>query len=145
MKTKTIILPFIAGLIAGAVITWAFYSARTTTSESGIKADTSAIQRIPVATANQYFLAYLAHPVSLDTLKAFTISKDQLSAMKMIELGDTTVHGFRIYMGMNNAMPVKMVVGTGSPDRVSTIYLTSSKNSDPCPVLCDDESPIIAR
>ena len=145
-KNHILILAFVAGLIAGSAIVWAlcdYCCKKSCSNGNNIKEDTSAIRKITVKEARQYFLNYLAQPVSLDTLKAFSISDDQFTAMKLIDLGDTSVHGFRIYMGMDDKSPVGIVIGTGSPDRVNIIYATPANNSGPCPKLCDDSSPIM--
>jgi hypothetical protein len=80
-------------------------------------------------------------PLTVVGLRAFTINFDQFNAMKIIAGRDSTVHGFRIYMGMDKKTPVRMVVGTGSPDKTENIYLTDSDESGPCPEVCDDSGP----
>ena len=102
------------------------------------------IYQIDTTTANDYFKAYFAAPW-VDSLKAFTINRHQFNAMKLIAENDTSVHGFRIYMGLNGQTPVRMVVGTGSPDKLNTIYVTDNVESGPCPDICDNESPIIDK
>ncbi|MCX6303992.1 MAG: hypothetical protein NT040_03400 [Bacteroidetes bacterium] len=98
---------------------------------------------ITVQEANTYFHTYMNHPDSAIPFKAFSINLEQFNAMKLIANGDTSVHGFRVYMGMDSLTPVRMVVGTGSPDKVRLIYMTEESGSAPCPWLCDVTSPIM--
>jgi hypothetical protein len=65
--------------------------------------------------------------------------------MKIIAARDTSVHGFRIYMGQNGKSQVRVVVGTGSPDKVDNIFVTTDEKSGPCPEVCDDENDILTR
>jgi hypothetical protein len=84
----------------------------------------------------------MIHPDTVNGLKAYTINFDQYRAMKIIAEGDTSVHGFRIYNGMDSLTPIKMVVGTGSPDKIAKIYVTTDVKSGPCPDVCDDSHQI---
>ncbi len=108
--------------------------------------DTTAIHHIGVKKANTLFKAYLANtPFVTDTLRAFTINMQQFDAMKLIAYRDSSVHGFRIYMGLDSLTPVRMVVGTGSPDKTDQIYQTTDACSGPCPHICDESSPIMEK
>ena len=147
-----IIAAFIIGILIGGAIVWKCGSGCCKTSCSDKECiiikpspygkNTATIDTIA---ANSYYHAYLGAPVSIDTLKAFTINLEQFYAMGKILNADSTVHGFRIYMGADGspAKPVMMVVGTGSPDKTGSIYLTSAIGSGPCPIICDVSSPII--
>ena len=145
----TLLLTFVAGAIIGAAIVWMLCNCCCKTScctdQSKVKSDSTGVSPISVETANAYFKAYLNSPISVDTVKAFTVNFEQYNAMKIIAAGDSTVHGFRIYMGVNGQSPVMMVVGTGSPDKVNSILSTPAKNSGPCPYACDKTSPIMAQ
>ncbi|MDP1621012.1 MAG: hypothetical protein Q8M08_01605 [Bacteroidales bacterium] len=148
MKTNVIIASsFVAGAIIGAAIVFMLsnccYKTICQTDHDFPVVDTSAIRLISVQQANTYFNAYMKNPDSVVPFKAFSINAQQFYAMKLIADNDTSVHGFRIYMGMDNMKAVRMVVGTGSPDIVKTIYITDESGSGPCPRLCDDESPIM--
>jgi hypothetical protein len=151
MKNKftMLLLPLVAGLIIGAAAAWMLCNCCCKTSsckhECGNKIDTTGTRQISVKVANTYFKSYLANFISIDTLKGFTINSEQFNAMKLISKSDSTVHGFRIYLGMDSLTPVRMVVGIGSPDKVSNIIVTTNLNSGPCPYICDKLSPIIAR
>jgi hypothetical protein len=94
-----------------------------------------------VQKANDCFKAYYANAISVDSLRGFSISLRQFNAMQMILNNDPTVQGFRIYMGVDSAGPVRLVVGFGSPDH-DVVYETSDENSGPCPHVCDLDSPI---
>jgi len=143
------LLYVIAGMVLGAIIAWMVFNCCCGTKCPAKPGDTDdpvtlGYQQIDTITANNYFKAYMNNP-HVDTLWGFTINSSQFSAMKQIAEGDTSVHGFRIYMGNDSRGPVRMVVGTGSPDKVGTIYVTTDEASGPCPDMCDDESPIIDR
>jgi hypothetical protein len=149
-KTTMLLLPFVAGAIIGAAIVWMLGNCCCKTScstqDDNLTTDTTRIRQIKVGIANKYFKNYLEHFDRVDTFKAFSITPDQFTAMKMIAKGDTSVHGFRIYMGMIDSLtPVRMVVGTGSPDKVNAIYTTNALGAGPCPWVCDKASPIMAR
>lgn len=141
------VLTLAAGVIIGAAIAWMLCNCCCKTScctqKCGIPSDTTGIRPISVQTANTYFKTYLTSFISVDTVKGIAINADQFAAMQLIANSDTSVHGFRIYMGMDSITPVRMVVGTGSPDKVRTIYVTTDENSGICPRVCDNESPII--
>lgn len=148
------LLTFVAGAIIGAAIVWMLCNCCYKTScckmscckdQSKVQSDTTGVSHISVQTANAYFKAYLNSPVGVDTVKAFTINAEQFKAMKLIAAGDTSVHGFRIYMGLNGQSPVMMVVGTGSPDKFNSIISTSTIGSGLCPHVCDITSPIMAK
>jgi hypothetical protein len=148
-KTTVVISSFILGVLIGGIVIWitcfkCMHCCCPSTCEVPI--DTSDISRIQQGTANSYFLNYLIHkPIHVDTLKALSISGAQFRAMKIIAK-DTSVHGFRIYMGLDKKQtPVRMVVGTGSPDKTETIYITSDEGSGLCPFICDDKSDIMQR
>jgi hypothetical protein len=152
MKNKFImlLLALIAGVIIGAAIVWMIFNCCCQRGCGTGQNDNPpplppGVQLISVSTANNYFKAYLNSPISVDTLKAFSINADQFAAMKLIEASDTTVHGFRIYMGVDGQNPVRIVVGTGSPDKTNLIYATDDAGSAPCPYLCDDSSPIMDK
>jgi hypothetical protein len=152
MKNKFtwMVLTFLIGALIGGALVWFCYCgccqkkcdhmcqyATTQTSKDAPKL-------IDVKVANKYFRTYMLKPVSVDTLKAFTINLEQFQAMGRILSEDASVHGFRIYMGADSipSNQVMMVVGTGSPDKTSSIYKTSSADSGPCPFICDVNSPI---
>ena len=141
------LLAFVAGVVIGAAILWMICNccckqscSRTPVPEPII--DSAAMRKVSVQQANTYFHAYFNSPVSVDSLKGFTINFQQFEAMKAIANIDSTVHGFRIYMGMDSNTPVRLVVGTGTPDHTDNIYVTSDVDSGPCPHICDDTSPI---
>ncbi len=153
MKNKFtwIIVTFLLGIIIGGTIVWLCccccckkscdQHCQMLKKPLSLKTEPKLID---VPTANNYFHTYLLAPVSVDTLKAFTINLEQFYAMELILNTDTSVHGFRIYMGADSipTNQVMMVVGTGSPDKPGTIYSTKPAGSGPCPLMCDKGSPI---
>jgi hypothetical protein len=141
------LLYIIAGAIIGAAIMWKTAGCWSRQSCDPIDETDSinlGIRQIDSVQANNFFKAYMLNP-HVDTLYGFTINAQQFEAMKLISENDPAVGGFRIYMGVDSLTPVRMVVGTGSPDHVATIYSTTDEASGPCPHICDDASPIIDR
>ena len=102
---------------------------------------------ITPADANHYFLNYYAHADSIPgKLKGFTVDRLQLEAMNNLVANDRNLVGFRLYMGKSDiAEKISIVVGltsVSSDATVGRIYKTESRNSGPCPTLCDVNSPI---
>jgi hypothetical protein len=144
-KTTILVLTFVAGAIIGAAIVWLLCcnccKKECVSKPPEVKFDSTGITRITAQKAKLLSQTYMFSPLTVVGLKAFTINFDQFNAMKIIAGRDSTVHGFRIYMGMDKKTPVRMVVGTGSPDKTDDIYLTDSDDSGPCPEVCDDAGP----
>ncbi len=149
-KIPMLILTFVIGAVIGAAIVWMLFNCSSQNSRCGTTgspvADTTGIQLISPKIANNYFKTYLTNFERVDTLKGFSINAEQFNAMKIIAKADSSVHGFRIYMGMKDSLTsVRMVVGTGSPDKTKSIYVTSDYNSGPCPHICDNTSDITSK
>lgn len=151
-NTTKMILLFLAGLIIGGAIVWLCFCCccNKHCNHQGQIVKPRGMEHDPVKidtiVANNYFHNYMFSPVSVDTLKALAINLEQYYAMSMILDADTTVTGFRIYMGATDttktADPITMVVGFGSPDHRDGIYSTSKAGSGTCPFICDGSSPI---
>jgi hypothetical protein len=144
-----VILAFIAGVLIGALVICKCWCCCSGSCETDVMVDTDkAFPQTSLITegeANTQFHKYMENPDTVGILKGFTINMAQYNAMGQILSADTTVNGFRIYMGADSltANRLMMVVGTGSPDKTSTIYETEAAESGPCPYVCDDASPII--
>jgi hypothetical protein len=153
MKNKFtwIVLAFLIGVLIGGAIIWLCCGCccKKQCNEHCQVAKPFSLKTAPklidTIAANAHYHTYLLAPVSVDTLKAFTINLEQYYAMGLILNADTSVHGFRIYMGADSipSNQIMMVVGTGSPDKTGTIYSTTAAGSGPCPFICDKPSPII--
>jgi hypothetical protein len=103
----------------------------------------TAMTALPLDSAKAYFKCYMKSPRTIKNLVAFYVNADQLHAMNVLTTHQSSAKGFRIYMGvMGDPVPVNMVVATdvAGKDICSEIYLT--KVAEPCPTLCDDQSPI---
>ena len=146
------ILLFLGGLLIGGAIVWLCFCGcckkQCNQPHNVVNSDNFPIppSLIDTTTAKIYFHNYMNSPVGVDTLKAIVVNLQQYYAMGLILNADTTVSGFRIYMGATdstNTNPVMMVVGFGSPDHTETIYTTSADNAGTCPYICDVDSPII--
>ncbi len=104
---------------------------------------------ITATQANNYCKNYMSKSEPLNqVVKGFTVDKAQLSAMNTIAAENSSLTGFRIYMGKdNNNAKIGIVVGTdgNGRDAVSnSIFNTDSPSSGPCPTICDNNSPIIS-
>ena len=145
--TPKMILIFIAGLIIGAVIVWLLYSRCNITNGNNGDEDKGGSDPVIIdtTTSQNYFSNYLHFPVSVDSVKALVINKQQYDAMTQILALYPDLKGFRIYFGATDTTinyNKMMVVGFGSPDYYQTIYATDSEESGLCPFICDDKSPV---
>jgi len=145
------VLPFLIGVLIGGALVWLCYCCcckmQCSRQDKTVQMDSLLVapQLIDTITANNYFKTYMLSPVGVDTLKAFTINLQQYNAMGLILKAIPSAHGFRIYMGAQGTPTnrILMVVGTGSPDKTGTIYATSATGTGPCPIVCDNTSPIL--
>lgn len=134
---------FFGGLVSGIsmIALFAFTNAPANPGSGGGSTP------ITAADANLYLKNYLAGAASLNqVVKGFTIDKTQLDAMNSIALENSGLTGFRIYMGIDSqGRKVAIVVGVNSngTDAVNnTILNTNSQSTNPCPPVCDVNSPI---
>ena len=117
-------------------------------SKSPVPAESPQVLR-PIDTTEAQTL--LRHYLSSTTIpampvKGFFLDMQQLDAMNRLSRENTTLTGFRIYLGKDaNNVVVGIVVGVnnrGSDAVSNTIYKTESSRSGPCPPVCDITSPI---
>lgn len=138
---------FVAGLILGGVIVWFLFCCKKDCHENiGKGPNLPEPVLIDVSTANAYFSTYMLSPDTVSPFKAFAVNLMQYNAMKKILEVDTTVKGFRIYMGAADTTKsgrVSIVVGFGTPDHTATVYSTDMEDSGTCPFICDEDSPIV--
>jgi hypothetical protein len=87
---------------------------------------------------------YRKNPISVDSLKGFSINLEQLHAMNKLYMANQKLTGFRLYFGIiGDPVDVSIVCGvTDNKDAVETDYVTSSRSSGPCPYYCDSESEL---
>jgi hypothetical protein len=87
--------------------------------------------------------------VPTEPVKGFYLDTTQLNAMRIIGRQNSSLPGFRIYLGKNSSNLIQgIVVGVdnrGMDVYTGKIYTTTSPNCGPCPWVCDVSSPIIAR
>jgi hypothetical protein len=146
MKTNKYFLTVI-GFFSGVVLTISFMGLFAFSSGPGSSAPGGGNVPVSATVANGYFKNYMASALSVNqVIRGFTVDKNQLEAMNNLAKENTTLQGFRIYMGKdNNAQSISIVVGVDSRgmDAVNnTIYNTNSPGN-PCPPVCDVSSPII--
>ena len=134
---------FFTGLVLGISIMGllAFTSAPSTPAPG------PAINPVSSTDANLYFKNYLAGAATFNqVIKGFTIDKTQLNAMNIIAAENSTLTGFRIYMGKDNkSLNIAIIVGINSNGKdavTNTIYKTDAPGN-PCPPVCDATSPIV--
>jgi len=142
------VLTFLAGIFVGLSLFAILSFTRGAAHPTAPPPPTS----IDAATANQLFLNYIARATKLnDTIKGFDLNKDLLAAMNLILANNSTVSGFRIYIGTDASRNrVGIVVGFDASGKDITsgnnaIYQTDGSNLSPCPPICDSQSPIIRR
>jgi len=146
MKTNKYFLTAL-GFFSGVVLTISVMGLFAFSNAPGSAGPGGEITPVSSTVANGYFKNYMAGAVSVNqVIKGFTVYKAQLDAMNNIAKENPNLPGFRIYMGRdNNANLVSIVVGVDSKglDAVkNTIYNTFAPGN-PCPPVCDVQSPII--
>lgn len=148
VRLISVSLGFLSGMIFGVTILalTGFNSSPATTPPAG------SVNPISLQNANIAFKKYLLSAVPFttkDTLFGFTVEKPQLEAMNNLVKENSSLITFRIYKGIDsNSKKIGIVVGvssTGKDAVNNTIYATESKALDPCPPLCDTQSPITAH
>ena len=138
-------LTFLSGIILGvsALGLFAF------TGAAPAPAPASGINKISVQQANALFKNYINSATASNAVfKAFTLNKDELSALNKLAGENPSLTGFRIYMGTDNtAGRVGIVVGVNSTgaDVINSIYSSDAGASGPCPPICDSSSPIMMQ
>jgi hypothetical protein len=136
-------LGFVSGIISGITI----FALVAFTSSPPSAPTGGPITPISATTANQYFKNYNSTATSFNNvLKGFTLDKSNLDAMNNIFQQNSALAGFRIYFGKDNSSNnVAIVVGvtTSGTDAVTNlIYSFTSQNTNACPPVCDNNSPI---
>ena len=151
MKKKKISLPvmtFIMGVLIG-IAPLAFLSFKWS-SDTRLPPGLTEIK--PGDANNLYTNHSDITGTSFTPLKGFYLDILQFYAMKELANVNTTLSGFRIYLGKESKTNdrngiVGIVVGVDSHGKdacLSTdkIYKTSSMKSGPCPYMCDETSQI---
>lgn len=146
MKTNKIFssLPvFFTGLIAGLTLAGLF----AFTMGPGA-AGTGGNVAVSVSKASQYSKNYLAGAQPYDqVIRGFMVGKAQLEAMNSLLVSNPSLVGFRIYMGADEENRRKdVVVGVdrnGADAVTSPIISTDAAGNNPCPPVCDSNSPIL--
>ena len=145
MKTTnhfSIIIGFFSGIVLAVSIMglYAFSGA------PGSAASPAGITPVSAAVANAYYKNYMAGAVNFNqVIKGFTLDKNQLDAMNNIARENAALTKFRIYMGKdNNGKQIAIVVGVDGRglDAVSNTIYNTDAPGNPCPPVCDADSPI---
>ena len=146
MKKNNLFLTAI-GFLSGIVLTISVMGLLAFSSEPVPPVSGTGIIPITAADANMYFKNYMTGATSVNqVIKGFTLDKKQLEAMNNIAKENPALPGFRIYMGRdNNANLVSVVVGVDSKglDAVKNSIYNTYAPGNPCPPVCDVQSPII--
>jgi hypothetical protein len=137
-------LVFVIGILAGVYVPRLYSAFFITNNPAAIPG----ITQIKVPEANKLFNDYyVGAPRPDSAFKGFWIQKDQLQALSLLAKAYPNFAGFRIYMGPDSPVRTRIFVGVTSADRddITCIYRTTSGTSDPCPPICDTQSPITSR
>ena len=145
MKTTryiSIIIGFFSGIVS-AVSLMGLYAFSGAPGSAGSPAG---IIPVSAAVANAYYKNYMAGAVNFNqVIKGFTLDKNQLDAMNNIARENAALTKFRIYMGKdNNGKQIAIVVGVDGRglDAVSNTIYNTDAPGNPCPPVCDADSPI---
>jgi hypothetical protein len=148
MKTNKIglsVLPFFLGAVLGFSL---FAMVSFTRADAPVNSPPEP-DSISATDANVLLKRYLVTATTSPTpIKAFYIDLKQLDAMKLLLNKNSTLAGFRVYLGKtpgNNQVGIVVGVDNRGLDvATKTIYRTDSPQSGPCPTVCDASSPISA-
>jgi ABC-type lipoprotein release transport system permease subunit len=131
-------LTFVIGVFFGVAViaSYSFVNNNAATGTSG------RVQTIDSNTAQQMKSNYLSTAQSFnDVLEGFALNKEQLDAMNRLNRENTSLSGFRIYLGANSSGgQVSVVYGIDAQGRdavSNSIYSTGLTQSGPCPPVCD--------
>jgi hypothetical protein len=137
---------FISGAILG-IAALGLYSFTTTGPDPAFQVQS--LTKISAKDAQTLMKNYLGGAVATSgVVRGFALNKDQLAAMNQLAKENTTLTGFRVYLGYDdNSNSVGIIVGISSSgqDVTSSIYKTAFKGSGPCPTICDGASSLIAN
>jgi hypothetical protein len=100
-----------------------------------------ATKMLTIEQAGTYYWNYMktAKPFN-DTIKAYTVTKDQIRIMNMMVYKDTSLFGCRIYHGIDASnATIGIILGYDMKfeDSPKNIYYSIS----PCPPVCDTRRP----
>ena len=135
---------FISGIILGVAIPGLFSCSRHDIAPVPLS-----ITQIDTTTANTLFRQYYDKAkIETRPFKGFSLEMEQFGALyKLFNNGNNTLKGFRIYMGPDTPDRVRIIVGIdkNGNDDVRCIYKTNIGTADPCPPICDGNSPITRK
>jgi hypothetical protein len=107
------------------------------------------VEEISVAKANDLFLRYLkTATIQQKPFKGFMIKKEQLEVLNHLFKRDPSLSGFRVYMAEDSlTYERRILVGCRTKagkeiDDTTIILKTIYGGADPCPPICDVDSPI---
>jgi hypothetical protein len=137
----------VAGFLAGIGSGLAIMGLLAFSNHPGSSASGGGMTPVSAAEANSYYKNYMAGASPMNqVVKGFTIDRIQLDAMNAIAQENSGLAGFRIYMGVDaGGRRTAIVVGVESSGRDAvgnSIFNTDAPNSNPCPPVCDNSSPI---
>jgi hypothetical protein len=107
------------------------------------------VSKISISEANTLFKSYYQSATPTNSVfKGFALNREELSALNNLLTENSSLSGFRIYMGTDAASAsVGIVVGVNSSgkDVTTSIYQSVAVGSGPCPTICDVNSAITAN
>jgi hypothetical protein len=135
MKNNKILLvtSFITGLVFGISVLGLL---------SFSSAPASGLSPLNQETARAFIASYAADAAPSNAIvKGFTIDRVQLDAMNALIRENSSLAGFRIYLGKNASdRKLGIVVGVDAQGRDAlnnTIFGTDASSVSPCPPVCD--------
>jgi hypothetical protein len=135
-------LTFISGIVLGvsAIGLFSFTNAENPSAPAAV------VTKINVTEANTLFKNYYQSTApTTNIFKGFALTKEELTALNSLLTENSSLVGFRIYMGKSVTLStVGIVVGVNSAgkDVTTSIYQSPAVGSGPCPTICDSSSPI---
>jgi hypothetical protein len=143
MKAKQTILMVIM-IIVGIGIGYYVGKSSSCNNLENVAADAK-LTRISADSAHIYFDNYFRTAmVYKEPFKGFTIGREQINALTNLFKNNSTLTGVRIYMAAKRNIKTRVVAGIDERDHdiLTHIYRMEVAQSDPCPPICDLQSPI---
>lgn len=146
MKKNQLVLMasvFISGIILGVAIPGLLSCGRHEIAPVPLS-----LTQIDTTTANTLFRQYYDKAtIETKPFKGFSLEMEQLGALNKLFNGNGNLKGFRLYMGPDTPERIRIIVGIdkNGNDDVKCIYKTNIGTADPCPPICDGNSPITRK
>ena len=139
METRSFIYGLVVAFIISGILYFLLFNDEIIRTGEIVKANV----------AHASFIRYYDQADTLNArLKGFMIDNSQFLVMKQLAENNSSLYGFRMYMGIDDAnSKVCLLVGVDAEgkDITSAIYSVLTERMGPCPNICDDTSPITSE